>query len=170
MKFFPFFLVITILFFGCKSSVYDCDNLQIQTIFIGYSKPDIDTFIIRRYKAIDSFRTLIDTLMIKEGSGTYYKFMHDTASVDFYNFTTGGIHGIQAGYDWELFIPANNKTFRISEIVDEKRKGKCRNGIFSMDKFNCYCFNEIYSLKLNGQIKNFSNVTATETCKIYLRN
>lgn len=156
-------LLLTTLFASCTKE-YDCEDLQIQPAFINYLPSDIDTFVLRKFKAGDNYQTLIDTLIVKSGSNTYYQTSNDTTSV----LITDGKNGIKTGFDWQLFIPAKNKTILISDIISENKTGKRGYGIFSMDPAPG-CTNDIFSAKVDNQIINFSNSDQSRY-KIYLRN
>ncbi|HSC36554.1 MAG TPA: hypothetical protein VLD19_01735, partial [Chitinophagaceae bacterium] len=112
-----------IVFCSCGRDV-DCADSIIQPTFIGYSLADVDTMVLRRYKAGDGFNTLIDTFLITtlNGRGTYVIAGRDSIQV-----YTSGVYGsngeqlnaIHVGYDWKLYIPATNKTVAITGIVSE---------------------------------------------------
>lgn len=161
------FICSLVVIFGLISCTkeYDCADLQIQPAFIGFSPSDIDTFVLKKYKPNDNYQSLVDTFNVIYGySGQYYT-SNDTASV----FVSDGKNGIKAGFDWLLFIPSKNKTIFISDIVSEKKTGKCGSGIFSMDKFGCNCTNKIFSATKDNQVINFPN---SDTAKnfIFIRN
>jgi hypothetical protein len=140
----------SILISGCTKE-YDCADLQIQPAFINFLPSDIDSFVLRKFKAADNYQILIDTFLVTHNYG-FYQTSNDTTTV----FITDGKNGIKAGFDWELFIPAKNKTVLISDIISEKKTEKRGYGIFSLDP-GPGCTNNIYSAKVNNQIINFSN-------------
>ncbi len=137
------FLLIT--FFTSCTKEYDCTDTQIQPSFINYLPSDIDTFVLRKFKASDNYQTLIDTFVVKHGYDSYYQTFNDTTTV----LVTDGKNGIKTGFDWQLFIPAKNKTVLISDIQSEKKTGKRGYGIFSMDPAPP-CTNPIYSANFNN--------------------
>jgi hypothetical protein len=124
------FLSIAVLFLiGCSSPCY---RGQINSAFIGFSAADIDTFILRQYKPNDNYLHLIDTSIIVNTGSIYYSTSNDTTTV-FVNSSNLNDY-ITAGYDWELYIPAKNKTVLFSNIVDEINsgyKGACLNPVKS---------------------------------------
>jgi len=157
-------LFLSFIIAGCTQE-FECADPQIQPAFIGFSSPDIDTFVIRKFKANGNYQTLLDTSMFIYGySGPYYT-SNDTTSV----WVSNEENGIKAGFDWQIFIPAKNKTVFISDINSEKTTGTCRTGIFSMDKFGCHCRNKVFSAKENNQVIHFSN-SDTGRIVIYIRN
>jgi hypothetical protein len=155
-------LTITTLFSCTKE--YNCTDLQIQPAFIQFASSDIDTFVLRKFKTGDNFQTLIDTVIVKYGYNGYYQAINDTTSV----FVTDGKNGIKAGFDWQIFIPAKNKTSFVSDIVSEKKTGKTGYGIFSMDPAPG-CTNKIFSVKMDNHTINFSN-SDTASHYLYIRN
>jgi hypothetical protein len=144
-------LSVVLVFASCTKE-YDCADLQIRPAFIGFSPTDIDTFVLRKFKPANNFQNLIDTFIVNYGNNGYYQVSNDTTSV----FVTDGKNGIKAGYDWQIFIPAKNKTVFVSEIVSEKKTGRRGYGIFSLDP-GPGCTNDIFSAKLDNQLVNFSN-------------
>lgn len=149
----------------CCTKEFDCADPQIQPSFIAFSIPDIDTFILRKYKINDNYQTLLDTFKVVYGYTGHYYTTNDTTSV----FVIDGENGIKVGFDWQIFIPAKNKIIYVSDILSEKKTGKCNRGIFSLDPFGCTCINRVFSLKKDNQLISFPNSdTAINT--IYIRN
>ena len=164
MKVLIFLFLSILLLWGCTKE-YDCSDQQIQPAFIGFLPSDIDTFILRKFKANDNYQNLIDTFKVTYGYTGQYFTSNDTTSV----FATDSKNGIKTGFDWTLFIPAKSKTIYISDIVSEKKTGKCGYGIFSMDKFGCTCTNSIFSAKQDNQVVTFSN-SDTSRYFVFIRN
>lgn len=164
-QFIPIVVLATVLFASCgKEQEVDCSDPQIRTTFINYARPDIDTFILRKFKAADNYQTLVDTFKVTEGWSGVYSVSTDTTTV----FIADGVHGLRAGFDWQIFIPAANKTVFISGIVSEKKTGTCRSGIFSMDKQGCGCANRVFAASNNNQPINFPDSGGNYI--IYMRN
>ena len=146
-QFLLFISLAILLLTSCgKDHECDCIDASIQTSFIGYPMDDIDTFIIRKFKAADNYQTLLDSIRVGYGGIGAYTNLHDTTTVTVYNNKV-----LSAGYDWQIFIPAVNKTILLSDIEAEKNKGTYRTGIFSMDKQLCDCSNRVFSAKINNQ-------------------
>src|SRR5258708_12991797 len=59
----PILLFSSLLFYSCTTD-QPCFNRAIQPSFIGFAPNELDTFILRRYKANDSFNLAIDTFKI----------------------------------------------------------------------------------------------------------
>lgn len=142
----------TVIVFASCTKEYDCTDQQIQPAFIAFSPSDLDTFVLRKFKPADNFQNLIDTFIVTYGFNGSYLTSNDTTTV----FVTDGKNGIKAGYDWQIFIPAKNRTVLVSDIVSEKKTGKRGYGIFSMDPAPG-CTNEIFSAKKDNVLINFSN-------------
>ena len=159
-----YFAVFLTIFFASCTKEYDCDDLQIQPAFTNYLPADIDTFVLRKFKPGDNYQTLIDTFVVDYGYDVVYQTSNDTISV----LVTDGKNGIKAGFDWQLYIPATNKTVLISDIISEKKTGKRGHGIFSMDP-GPNCTNDIFTARVNSQLINFSNSDTARHC-IYIRN
>ena len=134
---------------GCTTE-YPCDDVQIQPVFVHYTPAETETFILRKYTAGENFRTLLDTFVVRNGYNAWYNVAHDTTSV----YITDGVHGIKAGYDWQVFIPSRLRTLLITNINSENKTGKRGKGIFSMDP-GPNCVNKIFSAQVNTQTINF---------------
>ena len=152
-------IFLAILITSCTKE-YDCSDTQVSPAFIGYSISDIDTLVTRKFKMGDNFQTLLDTLIIINGGRGYFLTSNDT--------TIAGFSNIMAGFDWQLYIPAKNKTVSITNIESEKRKGKRGYGIFSMDP-GTDCINNIFSAKVDNQVVRFRDAEIERT-SIYIRN
>ena len=101
-----FILLLIFVIAGCTTEV-DCENAPINPAFIAFCSSDIDTFVIKKFKANDSYQTLIDTFTVAYGwTGVYYT-SNDTASV----FLPDRAKEINAGFDWQIFIPAKIKQY-----------------------------------------------------------
>jgi hypothetical protein len=130
-------LFISVIFTGgCKN--YICSNNQILTAFVGIDQNDIDSFVLRRYKANDNYQTLIDSFVvinsaINGSSGNaVYTAANDSTIVVYVNNGNPG-SGIFAGYDWQLYIPTLNLTSDIYDILIPQTNGvePCNNPLLS---------------------------------------
>ena len=122
-----------------------------------------NSFILRQFKKSTNFKTLVDTILITPTNGSYKK-TNDSLQVE-YSFDTkhgytSSKHGLTSEYDYEVYLPAIEKTFQISDI-DEVYKMQKKG--FTSD--NSSCDNYIKAYSVNGQkiIGKFTNLT------IYLR-
>lgn len=150
---------------GCTKE-FPCTDNQIQTAFVGFPAAQIDTFVLRKFKANDNFQTLIDTILVTYGgSSGVYSTSNDTTSVS----VNDGINGITAGFDWQVYVPARNKVVFVSDIKSEKKTGNCRKSIFSVDGPGCYCINKVFSANQDNQLVTFSN-SPDAINTIYIQN
>ena len=156
-------LLLSTVIAGCTKE-YDCADLQLQPAFVNYLPADINTFTLRKFKANDNYRTLIDTFVVNYGYNALYQTYRDTTSV----LITAGYSGIMPGFDWQLFIPAKNKTVLIADIVSEKKTGERGYGIFSLDPAPG-CTNAVFSAKINSQTFDFSKADNVGY-HIYIKN
>lgn len=140
---------ISLSFYSCVREV-DCYNLSIQPAFIGFPSSEIDTLIIRKFKQGDNFQSPIDSFVITFNS--YYQTFNDTTKI--VQFQSGKI---EAGFDWQILLPALNRTVNISDIVSNKKTAKCPSGALAMDK-DCDCVNDLLSAKRENQVVTFQNL------------
>jgi hypothetical protein len=109
--------LLVFFFSGCECF---CSENTISPAFIGFSKSQIDTVILRRFTPGGTFANLIDTVVITDPSldtncchPFLYSIEGDTTLI-FNRYDT--IAPIRAGYDWQIFIPATKSTVSISDI------------------------------------------------------
>lgn len=159
------FLALLLSVISSCTREFDCDDPQLVPTFIGFTPSDIDTLIVRKYRANDNFQTLVDSFRIVYGYNGLYQSSNDTTSV----YVNDGKNGIKTGFDWILFIPAKNRIVTITDIVSEKKTGSCGSGIFSMDKFGCTCMNDVFSAKRDNLPIQFSNTDRFGT-SVFIRN
>lgn len=77
----------------------------------------MDTLIVRQFEPDDNFLHLIDTtLFTNDPKVAFYYTSHDTTIVVL-NILSGEEKYIIPNYDWQIYIPAKNKTILISKIV-----------------------------------------------------
>ncbi|MDQ6763785.1 MAG: hypothetical protein M3015_14315 [Bacteroidota bacterium] len=158
MKNILFLLILTIGIYGCSREV-PCNDTDIELGFIGFDKSELDTLIIRKYMANDNYQHLVDTLIYPSDTSGLNQ-SHDTIRI------RPAYDLIKYGNDWQIFIPAKNKTILISDIKSEQKEIKCH---FTFTKSNCYCINPIYSVKLDNTLIDLSGVnTALQPYYIYI--
>ena len=147
-------LIIFILFISCLSSCsraydYTCENTSINPVFINFMPSDLDTFILRKFAANSNFTNQLDTVVIVFGLSGYYTTSHDTTLVRLNSEKIS----IGYGFDYELYITAQNRIIKISEITSETRTETCH----PVAKVACACYNRFFSLKKDNQILAFGN-------------
>jgi len=131
---------LIVLLLGCKQS---CINSSVKPVFVGFAPSDIDTLVIRAYKANDNFVHLIDTMLIVSAGPALYDTSGDTTVVDVGGTSDGSgdpRYNIVAGYDWQIYIPALNRTITLSQIISPQTEHAGR-----------ICWNPIKSFVLDGQ-------------------
>lgn len=134
---------------SCGSYEVQCENSQLIPYFKSFQPSEIDTFIIRRFTANTNFSQRIDSSVVVFGRSGYYTNQHDTTIV-----RPDYAGRIIVGYDWQIYIPARNKTVNITDIKSEQRSQTCNKGIFSMDKVGCACYNSVFSFRQDNQTIN----------------
>jgi len=136
-------LVISTLiigFLGCSREI-ECTDPPIYFSFISIPQNALDTLVLRKFKKDANFQELVDTLQITSANGGIINY-GDTSRVsldDPYNYPI-------PGFDWQIFIPAINRTVSITDINMRTKTGKC--AAMSTD---CFCNNEILGLKVDNQ-------------------
>ena len=166
-------LLLPVLLFCscCKTKNTNCTDPILQPVFIGYSATDIDTFVVRMYKANDGFKTLLDTFEISKCSGndsnacySPYPFLSDTMSV-FIETGNNAIPNnsnlyceIRKGYDWSIYIPSVGQADSISDITTVQTTGSYED-CFCGCKAPPPCSNKI-SFKQNEEIIDSGNFSS----------
>jgi hypothetical protein len=149
-------LVLSAFLSGCKREEINCQDPSFDLRFIGYTKSEIDTIVIRKFQLGDNYQHLIDTVLIRIDSQSLYRVVKDTMT----RWIGFSRDEMLAAYDWQLNIPANGKTVSIAAISLVKTTGKCRSGFGWMDKAPCGCSNPMYSFKVDNQVINLSEKEA----------
>lgn len=149
-----------LLSFCCCVREIDCSNLAIKPAFIGFPLADIDTLIIRKFKQGDNFQRRIDSFVVTFNN--YYQTSNDTTKIVL--FQTGKI---EAGFDYQIFLPALNRSVNITDIFSNKKTTKCPSGTLAMDR-DCECVNDLISAKMDNQVVTFQNLDR-EAPYVYIR-
>jgi len=117
---------------------------------ISFDSTEVDTIITRKFQKGSNFSQLIDTLQ------------WDKSRVDFRKHTDtfqmaswSGDILLHSQYDYQVFIPAANRTFNVAEINEPQRMDECRGKVM--------CVNRIVSVKLN------TTSTAIQNDILYLK-
>lgn len=137
--------IFVLLFGSCRCvKEVDCYDPKILPAFIGFQLSEIDTLIVTKYKTGENFRTPIDSFTVVYGDN--FRISNDTTKVNYYPFE----YGIATGFDWQIFIPAINRTVRISEILSNKKTVECP----TLTR-NCGCANDLFSANIENQTISF---------------
>jgi hypothetical protein len=134
------FLSIVVLT-NCNRTI-TCSNQYITPAFIGFNLSDLDSIIVRQFKKDGNFLQLIDTTLITSDT----TFLKSTSSNDtifvMLNQISGQEKYIFPDHDWQIYIPAKNMTFSISNIISPQTEYSC---------FKCNCWNPINSFVQNTE-------------------
>lgn len=120
-----------------------CSNQYITPAFVGFSIYDLDTLIVREYKKDDNFLDLLDTVLISFDPNVLSFSTSNDTTIVVLNFISGEAKYIFPDHDWQIYIPAQNMTVSISNIISPQTEHSC---------FKCNCVNSITSLVQNGQL------------------
>jgi len=129
-------LIFILLLEGCSNK--PCLNNTITPVFIGFSQADIDTIVLRAFKPNDNYLHLIDTVVIVNKGASIYTIKNDTTIV-FVNSSNPN-DWINPDFNWQVYLPAKNKTTSISNIRATQTEGSGRS-----------CLNPINSFEQDGQ-------------------
>lgn len=140
MKRILFISILIISLTSCSRSI-ECMDPPIYLSFISLPQNALDTFVIRKFTRNDNFQNLLDTLQVTSRIG-YIANHGDTLDVNL----GSPYHYPKPGFDWQIFIPAINRTVTITDINKRDKTGKC-----SPFQIGCGCDDEILSLKVNNQ-------------------
>lgn len=158
------FLITSMLGAACTTKEVDCKNPQMLTSFIGYTIPELDTLVIRKFKNDGTFTQKLDSFLFFNNTNfNNLAQFGDTIFMQSFNEK----FNITADHDWQISIPALNKTINIGPFTIEQKKGKCQSGLFSMTKVSCDCPNNVKILKLDNQTLTFPDGKYTHS--IYFR-
>ena len=133
---------------ACSCEI-QCSKAAIMFSYVGYDSLTLDTVIIRRYDKTTSGDRLKDTFLLSRTEGITYRFNLDTAFV--VGSKIGGlpIFTLQSEWNYEIFIPAAGKTFKISDILEEQtsREVPC----YSPTMQKSVCINSIYGITVDNR-------------------
>ena len=132
-------LIYLLAFLSSCTPDHPCADNNINPAFIGFLPSDIDSFVLRAYKANDNFQHLVHTSLVTNKFASIYTTTNDTTVV--YINDSNPNHWLKPGFDWQLYIPAKNKTVQISKINSTQVDGKGRG-----------CYNSINSFEADGQL------------------
>jgi len=123
------------------SCMQTCVDAESSITLSGFTNNETDTIIVRKFAKSANFTTMLDTFFVTEANTSYNR-INNTLHL-FVSFDPD--HGLSSGYDYEIYIPENNKLYQISEIVEnyESKNTGCK---------KVRCINSIASYKINGKI------------------
>jgi hypothetical protein len=127
--------IITLL--SCSREI-ECQDPPINLSFIAIPQTALDTIVLRKFTKDDLFRNLVDSLKVK----TYITNRGDTSIVSLGD----PFYYVTPGFDWQIFLPAINRTVALTEINKRDKTGKC-----AAMTTDCFCDDEILGLKVDNQ-------------------
>jgi uncharacterized protein YaiE (UPF0345 family) len=132
--------ILTSLLFSCRN--IQCNNTYITPVFVGFPSGDLDTIVLRKFKAGSDFQVLEDTTIFTNNDtvAAYYT-SNDTTIVEM-NIISGEYKYLLPGDDWQVYLPAKNVTVLVSNIASPQMHIKCFG--------DCGCVNQIDSFMQNG--------------------
>lgn len=139
---------IQLLFFLCLTGFmlnscghYPCGDASSFIGLVNFTEAESDTIIIRRFAKGSGLTTLHDSMMITQLNANLQR-QQDTVNVLFH---FDGNQFITSDYDFQIFLPATNSVYELTDITEDIRYG-------SKAGEKNYCINPITSYKLNGKL------------------
>jgi len=115
--------------------------------FIGYSTSELDTVIVKRFAKGSNFSQQLDSFAYTAATVVYSQ-SGDTTKIVIWQ----GDQQFTGDSDWQVTIPADNRTIKITDITIPKGEQHC-GGLFGTDKV--LCVNPIVSYKKDGVVTTF---------------
>lgn len=132
------FILIIIFFNSCNHCICGpSDGLRLG--MVSFSATEIDTVITKKFVKGSNFSLHIDSTIMDQNN-VMFKAQNDT-------FQMGSWRGdilLSSKYDYQVFIPAVNRTISITEINEPQLEGDCRGKVA--------CGNIIVSVRLNSDL------------------
>lgn len=137
-------LFCCLLITGFGSCDHVCPPAVLNIAFRGYVLSEVDTLIIKKYQKNSGFTVLKDTYTISNTDNTFI-YVEKEDSI--------GIHSrlvlddkhykyLESGYDWEISIPSQPRTMKISNIIVDQMEDRSKR-----------CVSPIASYTLDGQFR-----------------
>ncbi len=142
---FTFFIIISIAFFSCS---YECSNATVNFSLVSFQAAETETIIVRKFTKMSNFTSLLDTFSLNQLNSSYSN-TNDTLEV---RNSYGTDNGLLSKYDYEIYLPAINRLYKVSEINEEFRS---INQGLSCKKRGCV--NSFKSYKVNGVLVNVNS-------------
>ena len=137
-------LSLLAVFILCSCGKYPCSpSTGLRLAFVSYTEAETDTVILKQYVKGRQFNTVMDSILIDT---TVLRFVsrNDTLFPAVLLSNTLMI----SQYDYRVYLPAVDRTYNISDIVEEQQYLK--RGFLSTTKEGCG--NLISSYALDGQL------------------
>ena len=105
------FTVLLVLGIGCGSTPCSPGNLQFG--LIGFSDPESNQIILRKYTLGSQFSQKIDSVFVTAG----FSRSNDTLTMTSVN----GDGLLRSSYDYEIVLPLAGRIYRLTKIQEEER-------------------------------------------------
>jgi hypothetical protein len=131
-------VALVIILCSCSRTI-DCIDPQVQLAFVSVPKSTVDTLVIRKYEAGTNFATLVDSFRVDTANSNLQQ---DADAVILYMYG----YKIKPGFDWQVYIPAANRTVSITAMVKRDLTTKCG----PLNK-RCGCEDEFVSAQVDNR-------------------
>jgi hypothetical protein len=129
-----------ILFFLQSCSKTDCISDELRFSLIGFTDREADSILLRKFVKGGNFNVPVDSAYLD----IEFRRSNDTLNVSSRLVNIP----ITAAFDYEMYFPVAGKTYRLTEINEEKTEQK--KSIFNNTKE--LCINPVTVLKINNII------------------
>lgn len=145
------FIIASAFMISCQNCIcLPSDGLKLG--MVSFDSTDIDTIIIRKFEKGNNFNRLIDTSQWDRTKVIFYS-QNDTFQMGAF---LGGIL-LKSNFDYQVFVPALNRTYNITEMNEPRLEGNCSGKVM--------CVNMIVSCNLDGA----ATPTSINSDILYLR-
>ena len=127
--------ITSILASSCKNCVC-LPSEGLRLTMISFTPSDVDTLVIRKFEKGTAFNHLIDTTQW-DGSNVVFRAQNDTLEMA---AMIGGL-GLKSNFDYEVYVPAIGRTYKISDLNEPQREENC--------PYKTMCVNLIVSAKVD---------------------
>jgi len=136
-------ILITSFVSGCKKKE-DCGFIAPQLVYVGFTEPETDTIIIRRFTKGTNFTQLLDTTLVTKAFINRTILGQDTVALSPSNYTK--VNYEFYAHDWEVMVPGAAHTDRFYDI--EPR-------FVQESEASAQCQSFVKTMKANGQVFNY---------------
>ena len=166
----PFFIMASCKKYRCPATVYCSTGFNF--VLVGFDTSELDTVIMRVYKADNTFSSVVDTALIADTivqnsfNGPQYVWLplfgnyRDSmlnGSLLLTQYRGFDVDTAYIGYDWEVYIPKAQRTYRITGM---KYGGGIKQTVETCDQkgnnIGGSCNQYLASFAINGQVQNYS--------------
>ena len=141
--------IVATVIIGCGREI-ECRDASINLNFIGFSPNSLNNLVIRKFIKNSNFQNKIDSILVMPPN-ILTNNLGDTSMLALGN--SGNYPTSE--FDYQIFLPAINRTILLTDIQKRDRTSSC--GALETD---CFCDDEIISLKVDNQIGILQNTRA----------